>query len=326
MRKISIIVSSILTLFMTQCSMSQELPDAQTRPLFKAVLYKKHKVLQELVTKNEIDVNEIACYEDLVVRPLYLAALIGHLKCVTILLAAGADPNLEDDQNQTALHVSARSGNLECLERLILAGGNVNHQSTLGVTPLMSAAGNGHIECIKLCLARGAHVNHKTPTHNVTPLHTAASNGSVEAVSALMAAGGDITEKDFTGKTPREWAASKGNIRCEQFLRHFEKRLASMIFLQRIKKEDHADKRSVSSQETLEKCAGCKKPDPLKKCSRCKKASYCGAECQKKMWSSHKQECQKIELKVENFQNKDSQHSSEKIADIPSNSIPYNTV
>ena len=35
----------------------------------------------------------------------------------------------------------------------------------------------------------------------------------------------------------------------------------------------------------------------LKKCSRCKKVYYCGRECQKLHWKTHKEECTKAAVK-----------------------------
>ena len=42
-------------------------------------------------------------------------------------------------------------------------------------------------------------------------------------------------------------------------------------------------------------CAGCGKRDEKHtKCARCKTVFYCGAECQKQDWKTHKRDCQKL--------------------------------
>jgi tetratricopeptide (TPR) repeat protein len=40
-------------------------------------------------------------------------------------------------------------------------------------------------------------------------------------------------------------------------------------------------------------CAYCFRRNPEKQCTRCKSAQYCGPECQKKHWKSHKETCNK---------------------------------
>ena len=38
---------------------------------------------------------------------------------------------------------------------------------------------------------------------------------------------------------------------------------------------------------------------PLSQCSRCKAAYYCGVECQRKHWKSHKDVCKEIRVRAE---------------------------
>lgn len=40
-------------------------------------------------------------------------------------------------------------------------------------------------------------------------------------------------------------------------------------------------------------CCSCAKPDSGLACSRCKKAIYCGPDCQKKDWPTHKLTCRR---------------------------------
>ena len=48
----------------------------------------------------------------------------------------------------------------------------------------------------------------------------------------------------------------------------------------------------ASAEENL--CAVCAKPTPMNtRCSRCKARHYCGRECQKQDWPSHKKQCAK---------------------------------
>ena len=38
--------------------------------------------------------------------PLYYAAQFGHIDAIKVLLEAGADPNIEDEDGKTPLHVT----------------------------------------------------------------------------------------------------------------------------------------------------------------------------------------------------------------------------
>jgi len=51
-------------------------------------------------------------------------------------------------------------------------------------------------------------------------------------------------------------------------------------------------------------CAVCGEPG-TKKCSKCKAREYCGLDCQKKDWETHKLNCVKVETKTEEINEKD---------------------
>ncbi|KAH8063752.1 hypothetical protein JL722_2939 [Aureococcus anophagefferens] len=56
---------------------------------------------------------------------LHKAVRYGHHQCLTILLEAGADPNLCDGRKQTPLHCAALGNHYECLNLLLLHGASV---------------------------------------------------------------------------------------------------------------------------------------------------------------------------------------------------------
>jgi ankyrin repeat protein len=62
--------------------------------------------------------------------PLMNAALHGHLECVNMLLSAGADPHLVDDQKQTCLHKATyHAGKAAVVEALLSKGTSIHHSS-----------------------------------------------------------------------------------------------------------------------------------------------------------------------------------------------------
>ena len=86
--------------------------------------------------------------------PLHLAAAIGHLKCIEILINAGANVDISSSDNRkTPMHIAALNGRATVVQMLIDAGANVNAKDDKGATPMKSAAQNGHKECVKLIIS-----------------------------------------------------------------------------------------------------------------------------------------------------------------------------
>jgi uncharacterized protein len=91
--------------------------------------------------------------------PLLTAALVNHIEAVRILLAAGADPNVRDDEGASPLRLCAQN---ECLEmaRLLLrcGAGKTIHESggSAGMNALGLAAITLNLDMVRLLLAFGA--------------------------------------------------------------------------------------------------------------------------------------------------------------------------
>ena len=84
--------------------------------------------------------------------PLCAASLNGSLKCVSLLLEAGAnkDQGLTDN-GATALFISAREGHLEVVQLLVECGANKDQGTTDdGRTPLFMAASLAQLEVVRL--------------------------------------------------------------------------------------------------------------------------------------------------------------------------------
>ena len=95
---------------------------------------------------------------------LHLAGHFGHLECVQLLLARGADAGLRsvNEMENLATHATAAGRVPEkraaILERLLDAGIPVDATQHGGFTALHSACQNGDQASIRLLLARGADI------------------------------------------------------------------------------------------------------------------------------------------------------------------------
>ncbi len=67
-----------------------------------------------------------------------------------------ANVNVQDDNNNTALHYACWKGHTAVVKLLLDAGADINMTNRAGSTPLHSACGNGHLQSVKALLAVGA--------------------------------------------------------------------------------------------------------------------------------------------------------------------------
>jgi ankyrin repeat protein len=130
--------------------------------------------------------------------PLMQAVLYGDLESVRLLLASGADPNIRNEANATALLWA--TDDLEKTRLLIEHGADVNARSNDGRTPLLIAAGQfGSTAVVKLLLASGANLSVKSPAviGYSTPLSEAARTGDVALLRMLIERGADVKSAGF---------------------------------------------------------------------------------------------------------------------------------
>jgi ankyrin len=92
------------------------------------------------------------------VTPLILAAYTGNLTILQLIIDAGADPNICEDNGMTAVVVAARHDQFSCVRRLIAAGCDVNTRDAYGKTLLMLLL--DHDELVRMLLDAGADPNH----------------------------------------------------------------------------------------------------------------------------------------------------------------------
>jgi hypothetical protein len=125
---------------------------------------------------------------------LIAASLSGNAKLVALLLERGADPNavctLEKGILQTPAGVAASMGHADCLRLLMAAGADVNVQGgPFDHTALHGAATTPSKETVRLLLAK-ANV-HATDWSGNTALDWAARGGETEIVKMLREAGAE---------------------------------------------------------------------------------------------------------------------------------------
>ncbi|AGZ40756.1 ankyrin [Actinoplanes friuliensis DSM 7358] len=123
--------------------------------------------------------------------PLMIAAGLGRLRLVALLLEAGADVfTVEPNMGATALHKAAQSGDADVIGLLLDHGALVDQQSArLGHTPLMDAVQHKNEAAVHLLLARGARTTIRNHWQE-TALDLALQDGA-DSIAGLLRARDD---------------------------------------------------------------------------------------------------------------------------------------
>lgn len=112
----------------------------------------------------------------------------------------------DKDNGETALHISARRGDVPYVTFLLQKGADPNIHDNKGTTPMIAAIESGHGELVPLLMLGRANPNLANAA-GVTPLIRAVQMRSAETVRALLAAKANPDQKDYSGKSARDYAS-----------------------------------------------------------------------------------------------------------------------
>ena len=101
----------------------------------EAAQHGKLRLVKELLERGEHDID--SAHAGFGMNALHAAVDFAHEKIVRFLLRQGADPNCKDEKfGNAALHHAARNGRLEVIHVLVEAGGNKSLRNDEGKKPL----------------------------------------------------------------------------------------------------------------------------------------------------------------------------------------------
>ncbi|GFR99598.1 ankyrin repeat protein [Elysia marginata] len=140
----------------------------------------------------------------------------GRLQCLDLLVEAGAELDVQDQKDFTALMLAIKARNTATAMFLIRHGALVNTTSLFGETPLMLALQTGSADVVTLLMEKGALVN-SVPGIAETPLKYALKSCEDETVGVLLERGAISSTVSREGETLLTFAK---NGKMLKLLRH----------------------------------------------------------------------------------------------------------
>ena len=169
--------------------------------------------------------------DDGIDTPLILAAIMGHLEIMRLLINAGANVNWcgptdlgkEYNRKRFSPLIKATSYNeIEVVKLLIDAGAYIDQADGIGRTPLQYAVNAGCVDLINLLLDNGADIN-SADEDGTTSLILAImigipANLFSDIVKLLIKRGADLEKADEDGDTPLTKAVRYGMLEMVKLL------------------------------------------------------------------------------------------------------------
>ena len=146
------------------------------------------------------------------ITALMIASQKGNADGISILMNAGADPNITDNKGATCIHHAVGGGcSKDVLERIVNHDADVNVANKKNITALMLACMKGSKDAINVLLNTGADPNIAN-TDGDTCLHYAVRNDcSTEVLEAIISHSVDVNATNKKNETTLMIACEKGN-------------------------------------------------------------------------------------------------------------------
>lgn len=155
--------------------------------------------------------------------PLLLASLNDRVEVARLLVALGADPDAQDDRQDSAWLVTGVTGSVAMLETLLPANPDLTLRNRFGGISVIPASERGHVDYVRRVVKTKINLNH---INNLgwTALLEAIILGKgtqqwQDIVKALITAGANPTLPDAEGVTPLQHAESHGYNEIAKTLR-----------------------------------------------------------------------------------------------------------
>ena len=150
-------------------------------------------------------------------EPFFQAIEENDIDTARNYLDEGTDPNVEDDNGNTALLYASTLGATSIVNFLLEKGADPNRYSVNGFVPLHFAVFNNYIDTVHLLLKYGANPDPCNP-NGYTPLYDASDQGHIEITRTLIEHRADVSARGGDNSTPLHAAAYHGYTKLVELL------------------------------------------------------------------------------------------------------------
>lgn len=183
--------------------------------------YNKTVEIVKLITKANVDINRASNNG---INPLHFAISANNVDIASYLLSLpGINKNLKTQTGFSFIHIAASMGHLEVLKLLIASGVDINLETDDGLTALHIAVKKGYTQMIRELAQAGADIEKATKyirTKGYRSIHLAVLRNKIESVRELIILGVNINSRiqKSNGPTPLMLAAQLGYEDIAKFL------------------------------------------------------------------------------------------------------------
>lgn len=143
------------------------------------------------------------------------AVRLGNVELATLMLDAGADPNLRsarpDSNALSPLMCAAWIGNAALVDLLLARHASIDAENGTGLTALEGAIVYEQLDIARTLVARGADADHQGTVDGTTPLMAAAWVGDRAAIDLLLDAGAGLDHVSTQGHSALALAVQQGH-------------------------------------------------------------------------------------------------------------------
>ena len=146
---------------------------------------------------------------DVLCSKKFLTIFPGDIGLVTLLLEAGADPDVKSEGGHTPLMAAAYNNYFAISQTLIRYHSDFNAKNDHGYTPMHLASWDGHLDIVQSLLDSGSLHDTRTDDKN-TPLALACHGNHLRVIERLLPLGCRVNNADKDLDTPMHYCSYNG--------------------------------------------------------------------------------------------------------------------
>ncbi|XP_029295735.1 ankyrin repeat and death domain-containing protein 1A [Cottoperca gobio] len=173
----------------------------------------KNKEAVQLLLQRRVKVDQKDKYG---VAPIHLAAWFGSLEILKLLVQAGAEQKIENEEGLNIMHCAAINNHTDIVEYIIddLQMKELDKDDQSGHRAFALAAEHGCVKMLDMLIVPYDLATMKPNKNGDTPLHLAAKNGHLDAVQSLLQSFDTRDEVNMDGETALYQAADSSEEEC----------------------------------------------------------------------------------------------------------------